>query len=265
MQHHLLHALTVSSISYEIYDECLSSLTCDAMPQFSTKSRSFYEKHCFIHNKNAGKSFKFKIGKRYEVVTCALNCRLDLNKCDLKEPIKKGVKIYTKTSSYPIQRNFCKRLSNMKFIAQSSSDFLTNAKFSNTKSICPPSEHMNLYKENAVDVHVDTNAKDLKFKVMNSGSDAFLSGKNMKYDADKKIVTVVYDCTKDGIARDRCQKSLNFPACTTEKSINTIEVSDGSGDLLSTCEVWVKGVNYGLKCEESNRSRRLLGDHRGGS
>ena len=122
-------------------------------------------------------------------------------------------------------------------------------------------------QENAVDIHVNTNAKDLSFKVTDSEENAFLSAKNMdfkvvknKLGKEEKIVTVVYDCTKNGIARDRCEASRKLPECTSEKTTNTIEVSDEKGVLMSTCTVWVKGVKYGLSCEDSGGKgrRRLL-------
>ena len=79
--------------------------------------------------------------------------------------------------------------------------------------------------------------------------------------AEEKIVTVVYDCTKNGIARDRCEASRKLPECTSEKTTNTIEVSDEKGVLMSTCTVWVKGVKYGFGCDDSvdkSRGRRRL-------
>ena len=34
---------------------------------------------------------------------------------------------------------------------------------------------------------------------------------------------------------------------------------DENGALMSTCTVWVKGVKYGIDCEDhGNRRRRLL-------
>ena len=90
-----------------------------------------------------------------------------------------------------------------------------------------------------------------------------------KLGKEEKIVTVVYDCTKNGIARDRCEASRKLPECTSEKTTNTIEVSDEKGVLMSTCTVWVKGVKYGLSCEDSGGKgrRRLLqaGDGGGSS
>ena len=79
------------------------------------------------------------------------------------------------------------------------------------------------------------------------------------FDKTKGIITTVYDCTKDGKARDRCQKSLAYPACTTEETANIITVSDNQGEL-SKCTVKVKGVQYDLECTEKNgnKRRRLL-------
>merc|ERR1712010_371476 len=99
------------------------------------------------------------------------------------------------------EKHVCKRLMNIadtkNGIAKRISDFLKGKKFSNTKTTCPVSEHMNLLKENAVDVHVDTTAKDLQFKVLGKEEDKFLTEKNMKYDSDNNLVNILYDCTKD--------------------------------------------------------------------
>ena len=102
--------------------------------------------------------------------------------------------------------------------------FLKNAKYKSGQKICEPTEHMNLYKENAVDIHVNTNAKDLSFKVTDSEENAFLSANNMdfkvvknKLGKEEKIVTVVYDCTKNGIARDRCEASRNYQNVQVKK------------------------------------------------
>ena len=163
------------------------------------------------------------------------------------------------------RRGQCKRLMNIadprNGIAKRISDFLKGKKFSNTKTTCPVSEHMNLLKENAVDVHVDTTAKDLQFKVLGKEEDKFLTEKNMKYDSKNDLVNIIYDCTKDGgVAYDRCQASLHPPQCKNERTENEVEVMDENGGLMSTCTVWVKGVKYGIDCEDNgnNRRRRLF-------
>jgi len=151
--------------------------------------------------------------------------------------------------------------------------FLKDATYKSGQEICQPTEHMNLLKENAVDIHVNTNAKELTFKVTDGEENAFLLAENMefkvrdnKFGADEKFVTVVYDCTKNGMAHKRCEASRELPECTTEKTTNTIEVSNERGVLLSTCTVWVKGVKYGLSCEDSGSKgrRRLLQGNGGG-
>ena len=139
--------------------------------------------------------------------------------------------------------------------------FFTNAEYGKA-STCEPTKHMNLYAENAVEVHVNTTANALMFKVSASNpKDIFLNAKDITFDKTKGIVTTVYDCTEDGYARDRCQKSLEFPACTTEETTNIITVSDKQGEL-SKCTVKVTGVKYKLECAEkkgtSSRRRRLL-------
>ena len=101
--------------------------------------------------------------------------------------------------------------------------------------------------ENAVDIHINTNAKDLSFKVTDSDENAFLSAKNMDFKVvknklgkkrkDRNSCVRLY---KNGIARDRCEASRKLPECTSEKTTNTIEVSDEKGVLMSTCTVWVK-------------------------
>jgi hypothetical protein len=160
------------------------------------------------------------------------------------------------------EKNFCKRLMNIadpkNGIAKRASDFLKHKTFSNTKTTCPVSEHMNLLKENAVDVHVDTAAKKLQFKVLGKAEDNFLTEQNMKYDGENNIVNIIYDCTKDGVAYDRCQASLHPPQCKNERSENEVEVMDENGALMSTCTVWVKGVKYGIHCEDNGSKRRRL-------
>merc|ERR1711990_966404 len=177
-----------------------------------------------------------------------------------KRVIYRGRLAFSKTK----QKKMCKRLINIadtkNGIAKRISDFLKGKTFSNTKTTCPVSEHMNLLKENAVDVHVDTTAKDLQFKVLGKEEDKFITEKNMKYDSKNNLVNIIYDCTKDGgVAYDRCQASLHPPQCKNERSENEVEVMDENGALMSTCTVWVKGVKYGIACEDhGNRRRRLL-------
>ncbi len=157
------------------------------------------------------------------------------------------------------ENNFCKRLMNMHGIAGDLKKFFTSAEYGKA-STCEPTKHMNLYAENAVDVHVHTAANALMFKVSASNQkDIFLNAEDITFDKTKGIVTTVYDCTKDGKARDRCQKSLVYPACTTEETTNIITVSDNQGEL-SKCTVKVTGVKYDLECTEmkGSRRRRLL-------
>merc|ERR1711990_1415427 len=107
-----------------------------------------------------------------------------------KRVIYRGRLAFSKTK----EKHLCKRLMNIadtkNGIAKRISDFLKDKTFSNTKTTCPVSEHMNLLKENAVDVHVDTTAKDLQFKVLGKEKDKFLTEKNMKYDSKNDLVNI---------------------------------------------------------------------------
>jgi hypothetical protein len=270
-QHHLIHALKVAAKGTKVYDDCEQTFTCAVKPKYTYFSE--YNRYCY-GGKNAGKTKRswFKSGSK---TTCPKDCRLDMKKCAFKEMTKK-MHLYKRViyrGKVTLRRskeqgNFCKRLMNIADtkhgIAKRISDFLKGQTFSNTKTTCPVSEHMNLLKENAVDIHVDTTAKDLQFKVLGKEEDKFLTEKNMKYDSENNLVNIIYDCTKDGVAYDRCQASLHPPQCKNERSENQVEVMDEKGALMSTCTVWVKGVKYGIDCEDNgSRRRRLL--QRGGS
>eukprot|EP00943_MAST-04B_sp_MAST-4B-sp1_P007327 g7327.t1 len=267
-QHDLIHALKVASKSTKVYDDCEQTFTCAVKPKF-TDQREYIINcvHVVPANKNRGKRINSK-------TTCAKDCRLDMKKCAFKELTKK-IRFHKRSftpggfTSYKTEENhYCKRLMNIadpKYgIAKRISDFLKDKTFSNTKTTCPVSEHMNLLKENAVDVHVDTTAKDLQFKVLGKEEDKFITEKNMKYDGDNDLVNIIYDCTKDGVAYDRCQASLHPPQCKNERSENQVEVMDEKGALMSTCTVWVKGVKYGIDCQDNGNRRRRLFQGQGG-
>jgi hypothetical protein len=266
-QHHLIHALKVAAKGTKVYDDCEQTFTCAVKPEYTDLSE--YYRSCY-GGKNAGKRISSK-------TVCPKDCRLDMKKCAFKAMtikmhfykrlFRRGRFIkYYKTG----EKHLCKRLMNIadtkNGIAKRISDFLKDKTFSNTKTTCPVSEHMNLLKENAVDIHVDTTAKDLQFKVLGKEEDKFLTEKNMKYDSENNLVNIIYDCTKDGgVAYDRCQASLHPPQCKNERTENEVEVMDENGALMSTCTVWVKGVKYGIDCEDNgNRRRRLLQGGGGG-
>ena len=252
--------MKVAAKGTKVYDECEETFTCDVKPKYTDYSE--YSRYC-KGGRYAGKRIS-------STTTCPKDCRLDMKQCSMKEMTKKmrfhkrlfsrGRFNFYKTG----QKHLCKRLMNIadtkNGIAKRISDFLKGKTFSNTKTTCPVSEHMNLLKENAVDVHVDTTAKDLQFKVLGKEEDKFLTEKNMKYDSKNDLVNIIYDCTKDGgVAYDRCQASLHPPQCKNERSENEVEVMDETGALMSTCTVWVKGVSYGIDCKDNgNRRRRLL-------
>ena len=260
-QHHLIHALQSFDRGYQVYDKCWNSATCEVMPILSRSSVYNYS----LCKQNGGANVA-------RLTSCQKNCSLDEDKCGLSN-IWSEQKFYKKSGKYSKPKKYCKRLSNVQYVAKAADDFLNGAQFHKEKIICMPSEHMNLYKVNAVDLHVDTDAKALQFVVLDNENDAFLSPEGITYDADERRVTVVYDCTRDGIAYKRCQKSLVRPDCTTEKSTNTVQVMNGQGILLSTCRVWVKGVTYGISCNKNGpdvatlrsngRRRRLLRSHKG--
>lgn len=261
-QHNLIQALKVAAKGTKVYDDCEETFTCDVMPQFTDESE--YNSYC-----DGGKN----AGKKNSTTTCAKDCRLDMKQCAFKEMTKKmrfhkrrrGNFKFFKTE----EEHLCKRLMNIgdpkHGIAKHISDFLKGKRFSSTKTTCPVSEHMNLLKENAVDIHVNTTAKDLQFKVLGKEEDKFLTEKNIKYDSDNALANIIYDCTKDGVAYDRCQASLHPPQCKTERTENEVEVMDEDGALMSTCTVWVEGVKYGIDCKDNGkRRRRLLGGGQAG-
>ena len=259
-QHHLIHALKVAAKGTKVYDDCEQTFTCTVKPKYTDSSE--HRRYCY-GGKNPGKRINSK-------TTCAKDCRLDMKQCAFKEMTKKmrfHKRLFSRgrfTYYITKTKHLCKRLMNIadtkNGIAKRISDFLKGKTFSNTKTTCPVSEHMNLLKENAVDIHVDTTAKDLQFKVLGKEKDKFLTEKNMKYDSENNLVNIIYDCTKDGgVAYDRCQASLHPPQCKNERSENEVEVMDENGALMSTCTVWVKGVKYGIDCKDnSSRRRRLL-------
>jgi hypothetical protein len=284
-KHRLQHALKVASDMYKVYDNCEDSITCDVMPKIgyarveekhSPASNgghhidqvchvggiTDYKNKCVVYDNkrdyactptnvvNKPKTEKLK-GK----CQLAQNCRLDVSKCGLKDILKKDIVFHKKSGKVTKAKNYCKRLTNMHNILDQLKKYFKDAEYGKANT-CEPTKHMNLYAENAVEVHVDTTANALKFKVSASNpKDIFLNAKDIKFDKTKGIVTTVYDCTEDGYARDRCQKSLEFPACTTEETTNIITVSDKQGEL-SKCTVKVKGVQYELECTEKKGSRR---------
>jgi hypothetical protein len=267
-QHHLIHAFQSFDRGYQVYDKCLNSATCEVMPKVldTVRYRFHYLFYC-VKKKWWGR------GSSRLKLRCQKNCGIDEKKCGFPN-IWSEQKFYKKSGKYSKPKKYCKRLSNVQYAAKAADDFLNGAQFRKERMICMPSEHMNLYKENAVDLHVDTDAKALQFVLLDNENDAFLSPKGITYDVDERRVTVVYDCTRDGIAYKRCQKSLARRDCTTAISTNTVQVLDGQGKLLSTCRVWVKGISYGISCNKngpgvatlrSNRRRRLLQSHSQGS
>ena len=191
-------------------------------------------------------------------------CHIDLEGCGFNEVIRRHLKILKNDGKKTRKHDYCKRLANIRNVKPAIQKFLENAKFDLHAKVCRPTEHMNLYKENAVDVHVSTNAKDLKFKILappkydNFYADVFLSEKNMKFNKDENIVTVVYDCSENGLARDRCAKSREFPACKKDRGYNIVKVFDENYQLMSSCEVWVGMAHYYINCRKNTARRRLL-------
>eukprot|EP00942_MAST-04A_sp_MAST-4A-sp1_P005964 g5964.t1 len=300
-KHHLQHALKVASDMYKVYDNCEDSITCDVMPKLGYASKvekrspasngghhidqvchvggvTDYKNKCVVYDNKGDYACtptnvvnKLKTEKLKGKCRLAQNCRLDVSECGLKDILKKDIVFHKKSGKVTKAKNYCKRLTNMHNILDQLKNYFKDAEYGKANT-CEPTKHMNLYAENAVEVHVnttanaltenavevhvDTNAHALKFKVSASNpNDIFLNAEDITFDKTKGIVTTVYDCTEDGYARDRCQKSLEFPACTTEETTNIITVSDNQGEL-SKCTVKVKGVQYELECTEKKGSRR---------
>ena len=254
LRHSLVKALSDTVNSFRVYDDCYNNVQCDVWPQF--KSVKHYEKHC--KNKNHGKTItKRGWSLRKYSVTCVKNCQLPKCDFDVWEP---AMDFHKKNHQVEQKKDLCKRLTNMDGIATAVSKFLSDKEFHDTSQMCVP-EHMNLYDKNAVMVHVATSATDLQFEVLETGNDAFLSGDDMTYDSTTKVVETIYDCSTGGFAEKRCKVALE--ECENDKkTTNTVIVKDENGALMSTCDVWVKGVKYGLSCTDSllaqQRRRRLF-------
>lgn len=207
--------------------------------------------------------------------TTPRKCSIDLNKCKLKDAMVYKIRFWRQRRFVRIKgtrrilhtywskrKDYCKLLLNFNVLRPKILQFLKGAKFEKKINTCPGPRHINVGGENVVDVHVRTDATRLQFEISaERKSDIFLSDKNINFQKlknGKGIVSVVYDCTKNGFAHDRCQKSFEFPSCKSERTVNTVKVSDEDGALMGECTVWVKGASYGLRCGSSRGRRKLL-------